>query len=92
MIGLAHFCTICCVPSSFLRKKRKTTNFLILNVVEMWFLEDSWFSKISPRFLAVLVGIVVSDPNWIEKIVLYCCTGWEDKVLSSLDLVMSLNT
>uniref|UniRef100_A0A8C2K6N8 NFKB inhibitor interacting Ras-like 2 n=1 Tax=Cyprinus carpio TaxID=7962 RepID=A0A8C2K6N8_CYPCA len=36
----------------------------------MWFLKVSWSSKITPRFLTKLDGVIVDKPSWMVK---SCC-------------------
>ncbi len=39
-------------------------------VFAMWSLKVSWSSKITPRFLTELDGVIVDEPNWMVK---SCC-------------------
>ncbi len=47
----------------------------------MWSLKVNWSSKITPRFLTELDGVIVDEPSWMVK---SCCrvSGREDKKLS----------
>ncbi len=39
-------------------------------VFAMWSLKFSWSSKITPRFLTELDGVIVEEPSWMVK---SCC-------------------
>ncbi len=51
-------------------------------VFAMCFLKVSWSSKITPRFLTEVDGVIIDVPNWIEK---SCCrVGVAGKTRSSV--------
>ncbi len=48
----------------------------------MWSLKVSWLSKITPRFLTEVDGVIVDEPNWMVK---SCCrVGVAGKIRSSV--------
>ncbi len=60
-------------------------------VFVMWSLKVSWSSKITPRFLTELDGVIVDLPNWMGKS--YCRIGVAGKTRSSvlpLDLLAEI--
>ncbi len=51
-------------------------------VFAMWSLKVSWLSKIRPRFLTELDGVIVGEPSWMVK---SCCrVGVAGKTRSSV--------
>ncbi len=51
-------------------------------IFAMWSLKVSWSSKITPRFLTELDGVVVEEPSWMVK---SCCrVGVAGKTRSSV--------
>ncbi len=80
-------CAACCVRKGLIFLMLWSANLQDRAVFAMCSLKVSWSSKITPRFLTEVDGVIVDEPNWIVK---SCCrVGVAGKTRSSVFVRLS---
>ncbi len=75
-------CAVCCVRKGLIFLMLCNANLQDRAVFAMWFLKVSWSSKITPRFLTELDGVIFAQSIWMVK---SCCrVGVVGKTRSSV--------
>ncbi len=75
-------CAACSVRKGLIFLMLCNANLQDRAVFGMWSLKVSWSSKITPRFLTELDGVIVEEPSWMVK---SCCrVGVAGKTRSSV--------
>ncbi len=60
-------CAACSVRKGLIFLMLCSANLQDRAVFAMWSLKVSWSSKITPRFVTEVDGVIVDEPNWIVK-------------------------